>query len=433
MSSPIQITICGGGNSAHVAAGYIANKSSLFKVNVLSTKPSSWSHQIKVTTATSSWAHKGSIIGPLNKVSSDPQDVIPGSSIILLCAPAHVHGPILRSCSPYIQDGAMVGTIFAQGAFDWIAAEALGPETMSRISLLFGLQNIPWICKFTTYGSEARILGPKQLLNVVTYPVEAASEMSTVVTQMFDIPCSTLPNFLSVTLTPSNQIIHPARYCAIFWDYEVGKTYSKAELEERKGLTLYEDFDALSAEYLGKLDNELQSIKLSLCARFPALDLSNVMPIKERIIKGYGKDVGDTSSLLQVMRTNKGYIGCGTPISEVSEGRFAPNSGCRLFWEDVPFGLCILKGLAELCGNLPTPTINQMIKWHQTLMGKEYLLANGQLNPLLMMETGAPGRYGHHDLQSIVRTAMPSNMIRYVNPIILEDRVPTGAMFASKL
>lgn len=31
---------------------------------------------------------------------------------------------------------------------------------------------------------------------------------------------------------------------------------------------------------------------------------------------------------------------------KVSPGRFAPNVATRLFWEDIPFGLCILKNLA---------------------------------------------------------------------------------------
>lgn len=69
----------------------------------------------------------------------------------------------------------------------------------------------------------------------------------------------------------------------------------------------YEDFDALSAELLAKLDNELQTVRVALLQRFPQLDLSPVLPVKERIIKIYGKDVADTSSLLSVVRTNKGY------------------------------------------------------------------------------------------------------------------------------
>ena len=36
--------------------------------------------------------------------------------------------------------------------------------------------------------------------------------------------------------------------------------------------------------------------------------------------------------------------------AKMSPGRFGPNVDTRLFWEDIPFGLCILKNLA---GKLP--------------------------------------------------------------------------------
>jgi len=98
----------------------------------------------------------------------------------------------------------------------------------------------------------------QDFLRAVSSPVTATSDVTALLTSMFDIPTLALPNFLCLTLTPSNQIIHPARYTAIFHDYTPGKTYTKEELVERSGMTLYEDFNARSAETLTKLDNELQ-------------------------------------------------------------------------------------------------------------------------------------------------------------------------------
>jgi len=80
-----------------------------------------------------------------------------------------------------------------------------------QVKAIFGLQNIPWICKTTVYGSEARILGPKEALKAASSPVEHTAFVCGIVEQMFDITTGPLPNFLCLTLTPSNQIIHPAR------------------------------------------------------------------------------------------------------------------------------------------------------------------------------------------------------------------------------
>ena len=58
-------------------------------------------------------------------------------------------------------------------------------------------------------SKSAIIVGPKKKLYVASYPVEQRNEMALRVEAMFDIPCGTVPNFLNLTLTPSNQILHP--------------------------------------------------------------------------------------------------------------------------------------------------------------------------------------------------------------------------------
>ena len=141
---------------------------------------------------------------------------------------------------------------------------------------------------------QARIIGPKQNLYVACYPVSLRDEAASLMESLFEIPCKTVANFLNLTLTPSNQIIHPARYYGIFHDWDGKRTYTKEELKKRNGLTLYADLDSNSAEQLAMLDNELQQIKMALLQRFPTLDLSDVLPIKERVILHYGKDVADT-------------------------------------------------------------------------------------------------------------------------------------------
>lgn len=40
---------------------------------------------------------------------------------------------------------------FAQGGFDWACMHAMGSH-MNRVGVLFGLQNIPWICRIDQYG-----------------------------------------------------------------------------------------------------------------------------------------------------------------------------------------------------------------------------------------------------------------------------------------
>ncbi|CAN0080738.1 unnamed protein product [Ectocarpus sp. 8 AP-2014] len=234
---PIQATICGGGNGAHVAAGFLASCG--IRVNVFTRQSKRWGDAITLSTEGSSWEKRGTITGALNLVTGDASQACAGSEVVIIAAPANAHPDLLRAVAPFVDDGAAVGALFAQGGFDWACVHSMGSH-VNRVGCLFGLQNIPWICRINEYGKSAVIVGPKKKLYVASYPVEQRNEMALRVEAMFDIPCGTVPNFLNLTLTPSNQILHPARYYGIFWDWDGTKTYSKAELEERKGLTLCE-------------------------------------------------------------------------------------------------------------------------------------------------------------------------------------------------
>ena len=50
--------------------------------------------------------------------SDAAQDVVPGADIILICSPAHTKLEILTKINRHIKKGALVGTVFGQGAFD---------------------------------------------------------------------------------------------------------------------------------------------------------------------------------------------------------------------------------------------------------------------------------------------------------------------------
>ena len=191
---PRQVTICGGGNGAHVTAGYLGWKG--VRVNVLTRRPRDWAKGIAISTQGSSWEEKGEFVGPLHKVSDDPAEVVPGSEYVIVAAPANAHPDLLAKVAPHLDFGAKVGALFAQGGFDWAVKQAFGPERcvggcavyagggvilflrgggivydnltdhptnhnrFARIGVMFGLQNIPWICKASKYGHAARYVRP---------------------------------------------------------------------------------------------------------------------------------------------------------------------------------------------------------------------------------------------------------------------------------
>eukprot|EP00698_Gefionella_okellyi_P020925 TRINITY_DN6666_c0_g1_i3.p1 TRINITY_DN6666_c0_g1~~TRINITY_DN6666_c0_g1_i3.p1 ORF type:complete len:286 (+),score=51.92 TRINITY_DN6666_c0_g1_i3:85-942(+) len=260
----IVVTLCGGGNGAHVAVGVLGSKPDSYVVNVLTRKPAEWQRTIKVSTP-----EGVTLEGHISCISSDPKDVIPTSDIIILCSPVNAYVPILQSVAPYVKQGAYVGTLFAQGGIDMMVRKYCGPEVIA-----FGFQYIPWISRTREYGKTATLLGRKQFLHLAVAPKDKAEEVRAVMEKLFENKVKLLPTFLCLTLTPSNQIIHPSRYFGVWRDWDGSTPMATLPL-------LYQDFDQFSADQLVGANNELMAIRDALAERYH-LDLSDVESLDER-------------------------------------------------------------------------------------------------------------------------------------------------------
>ena len=333
--------------------------------------------------------------GKLNRVSDNPAELSEGSTVWIICGPAHIHQTLLAKIAPFVAPGSFVGTIFSQGGFDWVCQSVFGRRIQDENLTIFGLYTIPWICKATNYGERVRLIGPKQALHVAVN--RRAQELSVIrlVEDIYDIPTVAVPNFLSLTLTPSNQIIHPGRVYGVFKDWDGKTPYKPADVP-----LFYEDLDEFSGLQLKLLDDEIQLIKREINRRYPDYDLSIVLPLKDRIKFTYGDQVKDNSTITTTFRTNAGYRYVQIPTLPV-EGGVIPNIKGRIFWEDVPYGLCILHDLARLLA-LRTPAIDKMIYWHQQFMDGKQFLIEGKLNPELIPETGTPTRYGYKTIEQVL-------------------------------
>jgi len=97
------------------------------------------------------------------------------------------------------------------------------------------------------------------------------------------------------------------------------------------------------------------------------------MPLKERILTMYRGQVSDSSSLKRIFNTNQGYTRVPFPMLPVpgqdlkntpsGEVNVRLNYNARFFWEDLPFGLVILKDIGNIMG-VPTPNTTRAIIFH---------------------------------------------------------------------
>jgi hypothetical protein len=129
------------------------------------------------------------------------------------------------------------------------------------------------------------------------------------------------------------------------------------------------------------------------------------MPLKDRILTMYSGSVSDSSSLKRIFNTNKGYSRVPFPMipvpgqdmknTQAGDVLVKLNLNARFFWEDLPYGLVILKDIGNIVG-VSTPNITRNIIFHQRHMPVKYVdESSGKfIQSTLLAKTGAPSAYG---------------------------------------
>ena len=111
----------------------------------------------------------------------------------------------------------------------------------------------------------------------------------------------------------------------------------------------------------------------------------------------YDGQISDKSSLKRIFNTNIGYSRVVFPMiapDPKHPDRVILNKDARFFWEDVPFGLVILKDIGRILG-VETPHCTKQIVWHQKFMPVKYVdEKTGDFLPDALKGSGAPRAYG---------------------------------------
>jgi len=129
-------------------------------------------------------------------------------------------------------------------------------------------------------------------------------------------------------------------------------------------------------------------------------------------MKNSSRCFADSNSNIQrFFQTNDAYKGFKCPLVPANGGNgnenegFVPDFSNRYFTEDIPLGLCVYKGLADIA-NVETPTIDKIITFCQLHMGKEYIL-NGKLEGKDVNTTSSPQRFGIKSISDLQKLYYP--------------------------
>ena len=396
------IVIVGGGNSAHVLIPLLSKTD--FDITILTSRPNEWSYSIELEYQNTEGEILEVFKGEIKTITNYPKDCIPDADYIVLCMPVHKYREALHRIASYINPSkqVVIGTVYGQGGFNWMIKEIQHEYRLSKlIYFAFGL--IPWVCRTKEYGHIGITYGVKTRNAAVVYPKEHFDRINN---EFFDPICyrwfktgkvEQLDNFISITLSVDNQIIHPTRCYAIC--KEDGGTWKHAEDVPR----FYKDYDAFSAQCLADLDADYSKVRNRIKQLYPDKDfhyMLNYLDLEHYTYNSASVDIVDSfvnSPTLQAI---------ATPVIEDDNGNLIIDKDGRFFMDDIYYGIAIVKWMAELLG-LDVPMIDKLLHWAQEFRGEKVISAD---NKLLLdsldlntpMKSGIPYYYGRMTISDIV-------------------------------
>lgn len=395
------ITVVGGGSTAHAIIPLLSRAGHI--VSLLTSRPGEWSHEVSVQHQSIYGDIHAVYSGRLEKVTDLASDVIPQADIIILCMPVSKYRVALHNVAPFIvrNKDVYVGTIYGQGGFTWMVDE---------IKIRFNIQNIitfavglaPWICRTKKYGSIGITYGSKEVNVAAVSPATHFSNLNDIfLKDLCERPFKKgafrqADNFLSLTLSVDNQIIHPTRCYGLFLKYG-GQWNNEEEIP-----FFYRDYDQLSADILRDVDNDYSRIRNMIKAQYARKDFQYMLDYLNLERLSYNSANTD---IRESFRSSVTLGAIKPPTVKKENGGFIIDKDHRFFTDDIHYGLCIAKWIAEKL-SIDVLAIDRIIEWAQDLRG-EKLIQNGRL----LMDSqdiakefisGIPSIYGHNNLDDIV-------------------------------
>lgn len=388
-----KLTICGGGNAAHTLIALAGNSN--WQVDVYAPHADEAQRlrtgQEGCDGLVARFAGGRSVRGAARRVSGDPAHVIPGSQVVLLALPAFAHKATLQQIAPHLDDGAIVGVLPARSGFDYDVRALF--SLRQRSFTFFGLQTLPWACRIADYGRAVDVLGAKALVDIAAWPAEQAPVLARQLRSLFDVDLRPVASFLTLTLANTGQLIHPGimyGLCAGCEDNTYGGDAAPL---------FYQGVDDHTADLLQAMSDEVQAVAARLDERIPFFSASEVTPLLQWLLAAYPHDIADGATLRAAFNSNRAYSGLRLPTVRLPGGAYGVDFKARYLSEDIPYGLVVLRGIAQLAG-VPTPAIDNVIVWAQERLAHCYL-RDGDLCGPDVVRTRAPQAYGMNTIADL--------------------------------
>ena len=335
------ISIIGAGNIGTAMLAMLSQRKDL-NVTVYSSKKNLWKGSIKYRGIDneSEW-HTATNF----RVTDDLAETVKNAEQIFVTLPSFLREKLINDIHEYIAANTLVAFIPGCGGVEFFCHKLI--EKKCRI---IGFDRVPSVSRIKEYGKSVEFEWKKSLraagLNVCG---DEMKEICCTLSEELGLEFTPLENYLSITLTPANPLMHPVRLYSMFKDMK------KEDIIDHN-ILFYGEWDDATSECLFKCDDELQELS-------KALGVKDVISLRKHY-ESYTPEQMTTK-----MHSIPSFKKVQSPLKYDENGHLKIDFNSRYFVEDFPFGICILKGLADICGT-KSEMISTIINWYLKIINE---------------------------------------------------------------
>ncbi len=335
----MKIVILGGGNIGSLLIGDLGNNPEL-EIFLYTENFLIWKETIDVFDKDDNLLFSGE----LKKASNDKNLIFKDANIIISTLPSHIFPKVLKEIEDYISPKSILVVIPGSGGVEYLT-----DNLKKKDCIIIGFQRVHGIARIKEKGKSVYSLGKKDQLYISSVKKINKDYYKNLIEHLFNIKTIFLDNYLNITLTPSNPILHTTRLYSLFHNYK--------NENFKKNVLFYEEWNDASSNILLACDKELELL-CNMISNY-GLDQSSVQPL----YKYY--EANNPQAFTKKIKSIKAFQSILSPMIFLND-RYIPDFESRYFKEDFLFGLVIIKSCALLF-EIETKNIDIVLKWFESI------------------------------------------------------------------
>lgn len=370
----MKVCVVGGGHIGTTLAVYLKHYNPVNKVSLYTRRPEEFNDIIKCN----DWERALSFEERIDCISSNPSVAAKNADIIFIALPHFAVEKAFKDIAEHVSNTAFVGVIPGGGGCEFYFGKYFN-ESKS----LFGFQRVPFTAKLERYGEETNLKSWKPFSVVGTQKSNRVKQVCDIIEDC-GLKTKMAENYLSIALTPTNPILHTSR------TYEIFSAYNKDHVFKDK-CKFYVGWTDEASKTMLAMDQELHSV----LERITELDTSAIRPLTEHY------EAPTIQKMTEKINSIATFQTVYAPMKRTNgDNGFVADLTSRMFIEDFPWGLAIIRSYAEIIGT-KAPVMNKLLRWYADYIGLNWY-NNERFSGIDLDKTGIPQNYGIHTRKELM-------------------------------